>query len=208
MASSNATSTPLSSRIYPWTSDIGDLKVRFRLMRTDDRDAILAFTRELPERDLLFLRTDITRGEVVDVWIRRIEEEQEVTVLAEEIENPATETEDASANATIVGFCSLHLSDILWTRHLGEIHLLVSSNYRGKGLGGQLARQVFNLAQGYELHKLIAQMMSTQRTSQSLFHHLGFIPEAMLHDWVIDRNGRTHDLIVMSREVDDDELHG
>ncbi len=204
MESSNTTSTPPSSRVYPWTSEIGDLKVRFRLMRTEDREAILAFTRELPERDLLFLRTDITRAEVVDAWIRRVEQGHEVTVLAEEIPNPTTE----SGTTTIVGFCSLHLSNILWTRHLGEIHLLVSSTCRGKGLGGQLARQVFNLAQGYKLHKLVAQMMSTQRTSESLFHHLGFIPEAMLHDWVIDRNGRTHDLIVMSREVDDDELQG
>ena len=29
-------------------------------------------------------------------------------------------------------------------------------------------------------------------------------PDAMLHDWAIDRGGRTHDLIVMSREDDED----
>ena len=170
-------------------------------MRASDRERILTFTRELPERDLLFLHLDITQPEVVDNWIQRLEKGQEVTVLAEEVTD-----EPAEDGLPIVGFCSLHQSSILWTRHLGEIHLLVASRYRGKGVGGQLARQIFAIAQGYKLHKLVAQMMSTQRTSQSLFHHLDFIPEAMLHDWVIDRNGRTHDLIVMSREVDDEDL--
>lgn len=191
---------PPLTRTYPWTTELNDLRVRFRLMKAADRERLLHFTRRLSEGDLLFLRLDITRPEVIDAWIRRLENEQEVTLLAEEIY-------DAGAGeGPLIGFCSLRLSEILWTRHLGEIDLLVSSSYRGKGVGGQLARQVFELAQGYQLHKLVAQMMSSQRTSQSLFHHLGFIPEAMLNDWVIDRNGRTHDLIVMSREVDDEDL--
>ncbi len=48
-------------------------------------------------------------------------------------------------------------------------------------------------------------MMSTFHQAQDLFHHLGFIPEAMLHDWVIDGHGRTHDLLMMAREVDGEE---
>jgi hypothetical protein len=48
------------------------------------------------------------------------------------------------------------------------------------------------------------QMMSTQQDAQTLFHDLGFVPEALLNDWAIDRQGHTHDLIVMSREVDEE----
>ncbi len=203
------TVTTASPSTYPWNTELNDLTVCFRWMTAEDRDAMLAFTHELPERDLLFLRTDITQPEVVDTWIGRLRSGKEVTLLAEEVQAMAAVREPANpASAAnqgqIIGFCSLHLSQILWTRHLGEIYLLVSSKYRGKGVGGQLARQIFDRAPSYHLHKLVAQMMSTQRTSQSLFHHLGFIPEAMLHDWVIDRNGRTHDLIVMSREVDEE----
>ena len=157
-----------------------------------DRDQILAFTRTLPEQDLLFLRMDITQEDVVDAWVRNIETEKTITLLAE-------------AKGSLVGYCSLHHSEILWTRHLGEIRLLVGPEPRGAGIGGALARRIFELAGQLHLQKLVVQMMSSQQNAQTLFHHLGFILEALLHDWVIDRNGRTHDLIVMSREVEDED---
>lgn len=188
----NATQSPLSLESYPRTISFGDQEVTFRPMNRDDREAILGFARALPEDDLLFLRTDITQSEVIDVWIRDIEAGNTITLVAE-------------MEGEIVGYCSLHHSESLWTRHLGEILLLVGDDHRARGLGGHLARQILELAKGQNLHKLVAQMMSTQRNAQNLFHHLGFIPEAMLHDWVIDRNGRTHNLIMMSREVDLDE---
>ncbi len=188
----NATQSPLSLESYPRTISFGDQEVTFRPMNRDDREAILGFARALPENDLLFLRTDITQSEVIDVWIRDIEAGNTITLVAE-------------MEGEIVGYCSLHHSESLWTRHLGEILLLVGDDHRARGLGGHLARQILELAKGQSLHKLVAQMMSTQRNAQNLFHHLGFIPEAMLHDWVIDRNGRTHNLIMMSREVDLDE---
>lgn len=181
---------------YPWSSTVADLEVRFLRMTRDDRDRMLAFTKGLPERDLLFLRHDVTDPKVVDGWVEAIAAGQTVTILAEE-------------NGQIIGYCSLHHSDILWTRHLGEIRMLIDPNYRGKGLGGILARQIFNFARELELLKIVVNMMSSQRDAQTLFHNLGFIPEALLHDWAIDRAGRTHDMIVMSREVDEDtEEHG
>ena len=181
----------MSAQTYPRTRHLGDADVTFRYMNGADRGQILAFTRALPEQDLLFLRMDITREDVVDAWIRNIETEKTVTLLAEE-------------GGRLVGYCSLHHSEILWTRHLGEIRLLVGPDSRGDGIGGELARQVFELAGQLDLQKLVVQMMSSQQDAQTLFHHLGFIPEAFLHDWDIDRSGRTHDLIVMSREVEDE----
>ena len=175
---------------YPTSQKLGDIDITFRLMGAEDRDRMLAFTRSLPERDLLFLRLDITQDSVVDFWLRNIESGKTVSVLAEH-------------NGELVGYCSLHQSASLWTRHLGEIRLLVSSDYRGNGIGGELARQIFELAKPRGLLKLVVRMMSSQENAQALFHGLGFIPEALLNDWTIDRNGRTHDLIVMSREIEE-----
>ncbi len=176
-------------KTYTRSHRFGDVDLTLRTITASDHDSILAFTRALPEQDLLFLRMDITQAGVVDSWIANIESGKTVSLLAE-------------AGQRMVGYCSLHHSEILWTRHLGEIRLLVAPEYRGKGIGGALARQTFELAEHLSLHKLVVQMMSTQQDAQTLFHHLGFVPEALLHDWAIDRNGRTHDLIVMSREVE------
>ncbi len=183
-------STP---RQYPRTLEIGDLKVELCRMEARHLEPMLAFTRSLPERDLLFLRLDITQREVVQDWIRNIENDRTISILAEE-------------RGEVIGYCSLHHNEILWTRHLGEIRLLVGSNYRGKGIGRHLLEQVVPVAKEQGLQKLAVQMMSTQRDAQTLFHSLGFIPEALLSDWAIDRQGRTHDLIVMSREVEEENL--
>ncbi len=183
------TATP---EIYPWGRRFEGVGVTFRTMVAADRDKLLSLTRALPEHDLLFLPMDITQAEVIDAWIHDIESGKTLTVLAEEDDR-------------LIGYCSLHYSEILWTRHLGEIRLFVGPEHRSKGIGGELARRVFEIASELGLQKLVVHMLASQRTAQTLFHDLGFIPEAMLHDWAIDRNGRTHDLITMSREVEDDE---
>lgn len=185
--------TLTSARQYPWTLEIGDLEVEFCRMEARHLDSVLAFTRSLSERDLLFLRLDITKKAVVEDWIQNIENDRTDSILAVE-------------QGEVIGYCSLHRNDILWTRHLGEIRLLVGSSYRGKGIGRHLLEQVVPVAKARGLQKLAVQMMSTQRDAQTLFHSLGFIPEALLHAWAIDRQGRTHDLIVMSREVEEDNL--
>lgn len=181
--------TEAKPRVYPWSVQLGDLAVTFRPMTAADRDAILAFARTLPEADLLFLRNDITQPEVVDVWLRQLESGRAITLLVE-------------SDGRLLAYGSLHHSESLWTRHLGELLMLVGPDARGRGVGGHLARQLIGLARQQGLQKLWVQMMSTFHQAQGLFHRLGFIPEATLHDWVIDGNGRTHSLLMMAREVE------
>ena len=183
--------TPSDPPTYPSHHRIGDIDFTFRLMTAADRDKMLAFTRALPERDLLFLRLDITQDAVVADWIRNIEAGKTLSILAED-------------DGRLAAYASLHQSKSQWTRHLGEIRLLVGPDDRGNGLGGELARQIFAQARQLDLMKLVVRMMSSQQDAQTLFHQLGFIPEALLNDWTIDREGRTHDLIIMSREVDEE----
>lgn len=180
------------------TLQLDEREVVLRAMTGADRGAVLTFARALPEEDLLFLRTDITREHVVDMWLREIDSGQTTTIVA-------VEPSSSAGAERIIGYSSLHLSESLWTRHLGEILLLVASDGRGHGLGNRLVRRILEIAKSKDLQKLVAQMTSTQRSAQNLFHRVGFIPEAMLHDWVIDREGRTHNLIMMSREVDLEE---
>jgi RimJ/RimL family protein N-acetyltransferase len=189
--------TETQPRDFPWSVPLGDFTLgdstfTFRRMTPGDREAMLAFARSLPALDLLFLRNDITQPEVVDGWLRQLEAGRAVTLLVLQ-------------EGRLLAYGSLHHSESLWTRHLGEILMLVGPEARGRGVGGLLARKLIAIAQELGLQKLWVQMMSTFHQAQDLFHHLGFIPEAMLHDWVIDGHGRTHDLLMMAREVDGEE---
>lgn len=175
-------------RSYPWTTTINDKKVTFRLQERKDMEDSLRFAKELPENDLLFLTFDITDPKALEQRIQAIENNQAVTVLTE-------------VDGRFVGYASLTYNQLLWTRHLGEIRLMVSSTQRGRGLGKLLVNEVFLLAQELGLQKLIARMAVEQQGAIQVFERLGFKAEALLADHVIDRQGQTHDLVLMSYDI-------
>ncbi len=179
-------STP--KRTYPWVTNVNGKQITFRLMGRNDKEAALTFAKALPEEDLLFLTFDITDANAMEQWLRSIETKQAVTVLAE-------------VDSRFVGYASLNYNQLQWTRHLGEIRLMVSRDQRGRGLGKLLVNEIFLIAQELHLQKLIARMASDQRGAVQVFEHLGFKAEALLPDHVIDRKDRTHDLIIMSYDI-------
>lgn len=177
-----------AKRVYPWTTTLKDRQVTLRLMQETDRDAVLSFAQTLPAGDLLFLPLDITHPKVVDGWVRSLQSGRTATVVAE-------------SAGRLIGMGTLVRSETMWARHLGNIRLLVSTDARGVGLGHILANEVFALAEEAGLQKIVAQMAAEEGSAQAVFERLGFKAEALLADYVMDRDGRTHDLIVMSHDV-------
>ena len=176
-------------RTYPRTVTLEGKALELRLMTAANRDDILRFARELPRRDVLFLRMDITDPRNVDEWVRNIEAGRTVTVMAYDA-------------GELAGWASLHHNEVLWTRHVGEIRTIVGADYRGIRLGSRLAEEIFDIAKDLGLRKLTAQMTSDQKGARATFERIGFRPEALLADYVIDNEGRTHDMLIMSHDID------
>ncbi len=175
-------------RKYPWTKQVDGKELTFRLMTAEDKDAMLDFANSLPSDDLLFLAIDITQESVVDDWLRRLKNRNLHTILVEN-------------DGKLVGHGSLLHEEQVWTRHLGGMILLLSPEVRGMGLGHILAGELFAYANELGLRKVMARMASEQKGAIQVFEKLGFKMEALLADCVIDRNDRTHDLIIMSYDV-------
>ncbi|MEX2159226.1 MAG: GNAT family N-acetyltransferase [Dehalococcoidia bacterium] len=182
------TDTEKISRTYPRDVMLSKGPVTFRLMTASDRDAVLAFARSLPHDDLLFLRLNITTPDGLDEWVANIEGGRTITVLAE-------------TGGQVVGYASIHHNDAMWNRHVGEIRVNVGAEYRRLGLGRRLTDEVFSIARDIGLRKITAQMTPDQTGARVTFERLGFRPEALLADYVVDREGRTRDLLIMSHDV-------
>ena len=175
---------------YPQTIQLpegGQLQIS--LMGASDRDAVLQFARNLPQEDLLFLRVDITEESVVDDWIQNLQSGRSTSLVVYD-ENG------------MVGYATVHTNPAPWTRGVGELRVNVSPAYRGKGLGRVLTARIFDLARGLGLRKLMVNMTADQHGAQAAFRHLGFVPEALLADYVEDRNGTPRDLVIMSFTID------
>ena len=164
-------------------------RVTLRRMQPSDKGAVLKFARSLPQDDLLFLRTDITDPTIVDEWIANIERGATVTVLAQ-------------VDGELAGYASLHLEQAQWTRRVGEIRVQVGLAFRGAGLGRRLAARVFRIGEERGLKKMAAMMTPDQTGARTAFEKLGFSIEALLQDWVVDRNGRSRDLLIMSHDLE------
>lgn len=183
------TTPPRIRREYPHTVTLANTATAtLRLMTAADADAVVQFARSLPADDLLFLRIDITDPRVVEGWVHNIAAGHTVTVLAE-------------VSGELAGYASLHYNEVAWQRHLGEIRMQVGQRVRSLGLGRRLAADIFAIARDLGLQKIVAQMTPDQKGAIATFERLGFQPEALLQDFVIDRAGRTRDLMIMAHDV-------
>src|SRR5438067_10497000 len=160
-----------------------------QLMAAGDRDDVLEFARALSPQDTLFLRMDIADPLIVDDWIKNIAAGRTTTVLAYD-------------GKKLAGFASLHHNEVRWTRHIGEIRTIVGSGYRNMRLGVRLVQEIFAVAKEIGLQKITANMTVEQAGARAAFERIGFRPEAVLCDYVIDADGRTHDMLIMSYDID------
>ncbi|HVN26876.1 MAG TPA: GNAT family N-acetyltransferase, partial [Candidatus Binataceae bacterium] len=179
-----------TNRPYPIQITLRDGKqATIRLMEATDLEKIIEFAGHLPADDLLFLRIDITDRDVVKQWIANIQNGSTLTLIAE-------------VDGELAGYASLHQDQARWTRRIGEIRVNTSPRFRGSGLGRRLTTEVFDLAKSLGLKKITAQMTPDQAAARAAFERLGFQVEAVLTDWVEDRNGRPRDLLIMTHDVD------
>jgi len=155
-----------------------------------DQDAIVAFANALPESDLLFLRVDITQPAVVANWLHNISNGETVSLLA------------VDANGEVSGYATVDRNAARWTRRVGEIRVNVAASHRSQGLGRHLTSRIFDVARSLGLKKLTAHMTPNQTGAHAAFTRLGFRPEALLADYIEDRDGKVHDLTILSYDID------
>jgi L-amino acid N-acyltransferase YncA len=180
---------------YPKSMTLPDGEsIEIRIMAAADRDAVLKFARGLPEEDLLFLRVDLTEPDVIDEWVSNLQSGDSTSLVAYD-------------DSGLVGYATVHRTPARWTRRVGEIRVNVSPAYRAKGLGRSLTARIFDLARALGLKKLMANMTVDQPGAQAAFRRLGFVPEALLADYVEDRNGVSRDLVIMSFDIDGHSDH-
>jgi RimJ/RimL family protein N-acetyltransferase len=163
-------------------------QVLLRPMQPDDGPALLAFFRSLPEEDRLFLREDVTRDDVVDRFVRNLDYDAVLPLIAEH------------ANR-IVGDGTLHRSRHGWASHVGEIRVVVDPKFQRHGLGTAIARLLVRHATSVGLDKLVAEVVDNQVAAKRAFGKLGFYPEAVLKGHVKDIHGTKRDLVILANDV-------
>ena len=177
-----------AKRKYPRTVDCGGAEVEIARMTGFDRPALVDFVATLPPQDLLFVPRDLGHPKVVDAWMRSLASGELSSLVARH-------------EGAMVGCTAIVTDDLSWSRHVGELRVLVAPGWRGRGLGRVLIQECFAQALELGLKKLVAQMTADQRAAIAVFEELGFRAEAVLRNHVADRDGKLHHLVLLSHDV-------
>jgi L-amino acid N-acyltransferase YncA len=163
--------------------------VVIRPMGDDDLDRSLAFFQALPAEDRTYLRRDVSRREVVEERIRSMKSGRVKRLVALDGDR-------------IVAEAALELESPGWQQHVGELRLIVASDYQRKGLGLLMARETYAVAAEAKVEELVVKMMRPQVAARSIFRKLGFREQTLLPDYVKDVGGHKQDLILMRCDLE------
>ena len=163
-------------------------KVDVRALKPAEGPALVAFLRELPEEDRLFLRSDVMKSEFEEHYLHGIDYNKMIPIVA-------------FVGDKIVANATLYRTDYGWTTHVGQIRVAVARPFQRKGLGRELIDYSLELAINMGLDKLIAEVVDNQISAKSALERSGFHAEATLKNHVKDIHGRRRNLVIMSNDL-------
>jgi L-amino acid N-acyltransferase YncA len=164
-------------------------EVRVRPMRSDDVERSHAFFLGLSDEDRKYLRTDVTRREVVERRIRKMDSGFVKRLVA-------LEKDEIVADGAL---------EVVGDRAAGtdrELRLIVSRSHRRQGLGVLMARELYTLAAADGVKQIVVRMMRPQLAAQHIFHRLGFREVETLPKEARDQTGASQDVIVMRCDME------
>ena len=173
---------------YPKMVDCGGMAITLTPFEATHLGSVREFAQSLPPHDLLFLSRDIQHPKVIDAWINSIADGEISSLVALDGDK-------------VVGTTAIVRDLLGWSSHVAELRILISEDMRGKGLGRILLQHCVTDAVDNGAEKLMARMTPDQRGAIQLFEEMGFRGEAMLRDHVRDRDGKVHDLAILSLDV-------
>jgi len=170
---------------YPKEITLKDgARVTFRPMVMEDADRLWDFFRQIPPVDKMYFREDVDRREEVERWSQHLDYDTVLPVLA-------------FSEGRVVGDATLHRSRKGWKQRVGTVRILIASDFRHRGLGTAMIRELRHLGEKATLHYLLAEVIEEQQAAIRAFEKLGFERMVVYRSYVNDQRGRLHNLVVL-----------
>jgi L-amino acid N-acyltransferase YncA len=163
-------------------------KVTIRNLAIEDLDRLMDFYRSLPEEDLKYLRVDVTNRNIVKQRIETAESANIFRIIALQ-------------GDSIIADGALELTTEEWRKHQGELRVIVADEFRHKGAGMIIMRELYFLAIEKKVEKVVAKMMKPQAAARTICKKLGFHEESVIPDYVKDQSGKSQDLVIMTCNI-------
>lgn len=169
---------------YPREVTIGGLPLVLAPMVPSDWGALQRFLEATPRSERLFFRHRLSDSERIERWCSELDYRHVFPLIA-------------WSGDAIVADAGLMQEPDLWTSHVGRLRLLVHPDYRGRGVGTAMIRELIDVGRQLGLHKLVHECAGPQTELITLLSNSGFREAARLPEFVRAQDGGIHDLVMM-----------
>ncbi len=151
--------------------------------------ALRSFYEQIPKEERFFLKEDPLEEGLYELWIKNQERLRAWNVVA-------------MAEGAIVGHSCLIRRNYGIRRHVGKVKVILSTYFRGKGLGTWMLLDLIKRAMELEIERLVAEIPKGMdpRIVDTL-RRLDFTEVAVFKDFCKDMAGGSLDLIFMVKNL-------
>ena len=156
---------------FPKNIELPDgLRCEVRPLREHDERAFQEFHVQIPEDERMFVKHRVTDRAVFHEWCQHIDYESNLPLLA-------------LAGEQVIGEGTLHQRGGGWKRHIGLVSVLVSPEYRDRGIARMLIDELVEIGRHCGLARLEAEFNGERAVAIRSFAECGFrelvrLPEA------------------------------
>lgn len=158
-----------------------------RPLQKEDEQLLRQFYSEISEDDRWYMRYDVKDPAVIRSWVEEPEEVFSIIALCA---------------SRIVAHARLHSHKFGCYHHQGRLRIIVTPEYRQKRLGSWMLLDLIHAAMEKGLRELRADfVVGVEDAAVESAYKLDFFKKAVLEDFVIDRQGQLHDLMIMTKRL-------
>lgn len=160
--------------------------VTVRALERTDEGPLQAFFLGIPEEERFFLKDDVTSAEVIRSWVDGLDYRRALPLVA-------------VVNGRFVAEAVLVRRRGNARSYIGEVRLTVSPEFRNRGLGTALIRELCDIADDEELDKVILEVVEDmEEDAVKAAEWLGFLRVGTIEGGTRDQAGHPHDVLIMA----------
>jgi RimJ/RimL family protein N-acetyltransferase len=154
-------------------------------MTGHDAGALLRFFLKIPPADRYYLKEDVTSPTVTQRWARELDYHRALPLLAWKDDR-------------IVADATLHRQRAGARRHVGEVRILVDPEFRNRGLGTVMLRDLATIANESGLEILTFEAVAEKEDAAiAAAKFVGFVPVGTLRGHAKDPDSHPRDLVML-----------
>jgi L-amino acid N-acyltransferase YncA len=171
---------------YPKESQLRDgTAVVIRPLEKGEGEALLQFFLGIPEEERFFLKDDVTSPELMRRWTQDLDYGRALPLVA-------------LLDGRIVAEAVLVRRRGNARSHVGEVRVTVAPDFREKGLGTTLIRELCDIADDAELDKVLFEAVADKEEDAiTAMEWLGFLRAGTIEGGARDQQGHLHDVVIL-----------